>query len=144
MSEWSSRQQPRSITVAFWLFLLAALVQLVVLVVSLSTAGGSITAGREQVAKVADGVGTSQAQLFVGPAIVVGIVIGGLVMIAFIVFDMLMRRGKPWARVVLTVVTVFSLSTAGSLHGLGIIGLLAAVAATVLIFLKPSNAFFAS
>ncbi|AMM21034.1 hypothetical protein AX769_13940 [Frondihabitans sp. PAMC 28766] len=93
---------------------------------------------------MADGVGTSQAQLFVGPAIVVGIVIGGLVMIAFIVFDMLMRRGKPWARVVLTVVTVFSLSTAGSLHGLGIIGLLAAVAATVLIFLKPSNAFFAS
>jgi hypothetical protein len=74
--------------------------------------------------------------------LVTGIVVGVLYIIAFIIFDIFMRRGANWARIVLLIVTVLSITGVASAYGVGAVGVIAAVIAVVLTFLPDSNAYF--
>ncbi len=55
-----------------------------------------------------------------------------------------MRRGANWARIVLLIVTVLSLFGVLSGYGLGAVRVVLGVIATVLIFMKPANEYFAT
>lgn len=65
-----------------------------------------------------------------------------LYIIAFIVFDLFMRRGANWARIVLLIVTILGLTGVVGGFGVGAVGVLASVVAAVLTFLPASNAWF--
>lgn len=87
-----------------------------------------------------------------GGAVVTGAAAGGFIFgtAIRIALAALARQGQNWARIVLTVLAVLSLTgllgglfLAGPLAGLtGLLSIATFVAAAVLLFLKPSNEFF--
>ncbi|ROQ30278.1 hypothetical protein EDF46_3592 [Frondihabitans sp. PhB188] len=134
---------PRSVVLAFWLFLASAALHLGVLVISIASYGTDLLAAKKQVGRITQGVGTSQAQSFAGAGLLAGIAITALIFITFVLISFPMRRGKNWARIVLLVVAVFSLSGVGSYNGVGALAVAAAITAVVLTFLPQSKPFFA-
>jgi hypothetical protein len=133
---------PRMVTVAFWLFLLAVLAHLVEVVVSAVQAPAAIQHAKDQVANSSANTSGVDVNGIIGASVVITIVFGVLFIVAFIVFDLFMRRGANWARIVLLIVTILSLTGVISLYGVGAIGVIAAVVAVILTFLPASNAYF--
>ncbi|GAA4267527.1 hypothetical protein [Frondihabitans peucedani] len=143
MSTTSPTAPPRTIQIAFWLFLLTALAHLVGLIISAATSGSTTAAAKSQLAKAGgSAAATQQAQSFVGAGVAIAIVLGALFLIAFVVFDLFMRRGAGWARIVLLIITILSLTGIVGGYGTGAVGVVAAVVATVLMFLRPSSEYF--
>ena len=64
--------------------------------------------------------------------------------VVFVLFAYFMRRGANWARIVLTVLTALSLLNVLAGYGVGFLQFAATVAALVLIWLRPSNEYFAA
>ncbi|QJA00878.1 hypothetical protein HF024_18865 [Leifsonia sp. PS1209] len=64
--------------------------------------------------------------------------------LVFVLFAVFMRRGRNWARIVLTVLTVISLLNLGGLYFIGGVQVIAAIVATILIWLKPASQYFAA
>ena len=133
---------PRFVTVAYWLFLLVAAVHVVSLIVSIATFGSTTAAAKSQIAKSGSGLSSSQTNGLLGASLGVAVVFGILFIVAFVLFDVFMRRGANWARVVLLVITILSLTGIVGQYGLGALGVVAAVVATVLMFVPTSNAYF--
>jgi K+-sensing histidine kinase KdpD len=129
---------------AFWLYLVAALFSLIGLIVSAATAGGSRDSIKDQLAKQGQTVSDSTVDALITGTVVVAVVIGILYLAAFVLFAFFMRRGAGWARIVLTILTVISLASITSGYGLGAVRVIAAVIATILIFLAPANEYFRS
>lgn len=145
MSTTTPATPPRFVQIAFWLFLLTAAVHLVTLIIAAANSGTTTATAKTQIAKNgASSAVTHQAQSLVGTSVVVGIVLGAVFLIAFVVFDLFMRRGAGWARIVLLIVTILSLSGVIGAYGFGALGVVAAVVATVLMFLRPSGEYFRS
>jgi hypothetical protein len=138
--------RPKLVDIAFWLYVAAAVLSLVGLILSFA----SIDAAREQALRQLEEQGQSgvlppeaiEGALWTGVAI--GAIFALLFAAAYVVFAILMRRGYGWARYVLGALAV--LSVFGLLGGLGIGALqfLCLAAATVLVFLPASNAYFRS
>jgi hypothetical protein len=135
--------QPRVVTVAFWLYLLAAAFEVVTVI-------WSVIAGLNSRARIS-GVLAQQSNLRghhidVGVVLAIGIavavVVGVIAIAAFVVFAFVMRRGYGWARIVLLIVTVLSLIGVAGNDGIGAAKSIAAVVATVLVFLKPASEWF--
>lgn len=138
---------PGSVTGAFLLYLLNALVSLASIIV-LFGEGARADLRRELAAQQSN---LSEADLDslvrVGFIVVIGIAVVFIAL--FLFFAFMMRAGRNWARIVLTVLS--GLSIAGSLGGNAYstgqdwatwAGLAFSVVAIVLMFLTPSNEYF--
>ncbi|AMM20686.1 hypothetical protein AX769_11715 [Frondihabitans sp. PAMC 28766] len=128
--------------IAFWLFMLTALVHVVSLIVSAATYNSNTSSVKGQLTKHGSGVSSSQADAFLGAGLVTSIVIGILFIVALVLFAVFMRRGANWARIVLLILTILSLTGVAGLYGLGALGVVAGVVATILMFLRPSSEYF--
>lgn len=137
--------RPKPVEIAFWLYLAAAVLSLLALVVSFA----SIDAVREQTLRQLEEQGQGDmlppeaVEGAIWTGLVIGVVFALLFAAAYVVFAMLLRRGYGWARWVLAAFTV--LAVFGVLGGgLGVLQFLTLAAATVLVFLPASNAWFRS
>ena len=119
--------RPGTVDGAFWLYLVAPIVGLILGLVNLGTNLPAASA--------------TAASAGVGNGAVVAAVVIGLVIVAFIVSDVFFRRGANWARIVLTVLGALSIL---GVIGLGAIPFVLYAIAIVLSWLPASNAWFRS
>ncbi|MBT2504177.1 hypothetical protein [Curtobacterium sp. ISL-83] len=135
---------PRLVTVAFWLYLLTALAHVVGIIITATMLPAAQQAAKSQIAR--SGASTHGVDMngVVGATFVVSIVIGVLFIIAFIIFDLLMRRGANWARIVLLIITILGITGVAGAYGVGAVGVIASIIAAILTFLPASNAWFRS
>ena len=124
--------RPGTVDAAFWLYLVAPIVGLVLGLVNLGTSIGAASATAANA-----GVGNGA----VGAAVAIGLVIDVVYLVAFIVIDVFFRRGANWARIVLTVLGALSIF---GIIGLGAIPFVLYAIAIVLSWLPASNAWFRS
>ncbi|PZE76609.1 MULTISPECIES: hypothetical protein [unclassified Curtobacterium] len=135
---------PTLVNAAFWLFMLAVLAQIVSLIVSISTFGTAEDEAKRRVASTSSNLSESTVHAALVAGLVIAIVIGVLSIIAFALFDVFMRRGANWARIVLLILTILSVFTILGGHGINAVGEVAAIVATILMYLRPSSAYFAA
>ncbi|MEY9952328.1 hypothetical protein [Leifsonia sp. EB34] len=133
----SAARIPRQVTVAFWLYLIVAALVLVGVVLAAITVEPA-TAHLPHNSRLAADVATSAFVLGVGFAATVGVVYAA----AYVVSAVFLRRGANWARIVLLVVTAFSLFGVLGGYGVGAVRAVVGVVATVLIFVKPGSEYF--
>jgi hypothetical protein len=139
---------PSSVNASFWLYIAAAAVGLVSVVVGAVVGIQRIQSG---LAGRVIPPGTDVSPSVLNTALTVGVALAGAVglisVVAYIVFALLMRRGANWARIVLTVLSSIALvSGIVGLLGLNLLNLLVSVlvvGAAVLLYLPASNAYFA-
>ncbi len=135
---------PIGVTAAFVIFLLAAAASILGVAVLFTDSGGD--AIRTQLATVdLAGSGMTRDQLFsLVRNIAAGITI--LILALYIFFAFMMRAGRNWARIVLTVLAALSLLSVGSGYSGGgalrWVAPLLSLVAIVCMFLKDSNSFF--
>jgi hypothetical protein len=134
---------PRFVNIAFYLFLLVALTQLVGIIVTLVSIPATTAAARRAAeSRGTTSVSAGQIDAIVQAGVIVAVVISVLFLVAFVLFDVFMRRGANWARIVLLILTVLSLFGIAGTYGVGALGVVAGVVATVLMFLRPSSDYF--
>ncbi|MFF1572225.1 hypothetical protein ACFVWR_05715 [Leifsonia sp. NPDC058292] len=140
---------PQPVNIAFWLYIAAAVLSVIsgiVTAVTLSSTRAQIidtlqntdnlkTNGVtvDQLADTSIAIGTTFA--------IITLVFWAVVFVLFAVF---MRRGANWARIVLTILTVISLVNIPWGFFTGLLQVIAAIVATILIWLKPASAYFAA
>jgi hypothetical protein len=120
--------RPGTVETAFWLYLAAPVIGLILSLISIGRVTGSAAAANLPQGAVVAGV-------------VIGIVVNVLYLVAVIVIDVFFRRGRNWARIVLTVLA--ALAVFGVL-GLGVITFVIGLVAIILSWLPASNAWFSS
>jgi hypothetical protein len=132
--------RPRELTASFWLYIVTAAIGLLTLVISLAQLGSLYSRVGTKVSGVtitSDAIHT--AIIFA----VVGVVIRTL-LIAF--FALLMRGGARWSRIVLLILTLFTIASLVSnfTGGYGIAAVQTAVmiVAAILSFRRASSAWF--
>jgi hypothetical protein len=118
--------RPGTVEAAFWLYLVAPVVGLILALVGL---GASTTAANTAAARAGISAGA------VAGLLVTGIVLDVVFLVAVIVVDMFFRRGRNWARITLTVLAVVSF---------GVFTFILAVIALILSWLPASSAWFRS
>ena len=133
---------PRQVTTAFYLFIAAAALSLIALIVSVATIGGTRDAIRRQLATSGQRITESQLDSVLTVSVTLAVVFGVLFIAAYVLFAVFMRRGANWARIVLLVLTVLSLGQIASGFGMGAAQVLVSVIASVLMFLAPANQYF--
>jgi hypothetical protein len=133
---------PQQVTIAFWLYIVGALLSLVSLIISLATIGSLKTTLQRQLATQGQQISDSTLNATIGVSITFAIIFGLLYIAAYVLFAFFMRRGANWARIVLLIVTVLSLFGILDGYGLGAARVIVGVIATILIFLKPANEYF--
>lgn len=136
---------PQRVVLAFWLILAAAVLGLISTIVSSLDPLASLTPQqREQF----EGSGVSPESIS-GIATTIGVVVGLLFAALYVLLAFMIRKGKNWARITLTVLA--ALSVLGFLFGLAggaPVGLLSTlvlilvVAGVVLCYLKPAGEYF--
>lgn len=125
----STNRRPGTVEAAFWLYLIAPIVGLILAIVGL---GAASTAGNAAAAKAGISSGA------VSGILIAGIVIDVIMLIAIIVVDLFFRRGANWARIVMTVLGVLTFFAGG------IFAFILSVVAIILSWLPASNAWFRS
>ena len=135
---------PTPVNAAFWLYIASAAISLIALIVSVATIGPLTDDLRRQLASQGQQVSDSAVSAAIGASIAISVVIGVLYIAAYVIFAVFMRRGANWARIVLLIVTALSLFGIVGGYGLGAVRVVLGVIATVLIFLKPANDYFAA
>lgn len=132
---------PRLVTIAFWLYLVTALIHIISIIVSATQLPQAKQAAQDAIDRTGGSTNGIDVNAVVQASFAVSIVVGVLFIIAFVVFDLLMRRGANWARIVLLIITILGLT--GVVGGVvAILGVLASIVAAVLTFLPASNAWF--
>ena len=120
---------------AFWLFVGAAAVDVLVVLLGLTHIGSTVAVARSR-----PGADPATVGIYIG--IGIGIVLAFELMEAalFVVFGRLARRGVGWARFGLLVLTVLALlGFSEGAYVLGVLRLLLAAAGTALLFLPPQH-----
>lgn len=138
----ASTAAPRFVVIAFWLYLVTALTRVIGIIVSATQLPAAKQAAKDQLQSSGATTNGVNVDSLVQGAFIAGIVVAVLFTAAFVVFDLLMRRGANWARIVLLVVTILGITGIAGGYGLGAVGVLASIAAAVLTFLPVSNAWF--
>lgn len=139
---------PSSVNAAFWLYIAGAAMGLVSVVVGAVVGINRIQSGQftGQVVPPGTDVSPSVINTALAVGVALGIAVGLLSIVAYVVFAVLMRRGANWARIVLTVLSSVALvSGLVGLFGLNLLNLLVSVlvvGAAVLLYLPASNAYF--
>lgn len=139
---------PTTVNTAFWLYIASAVLSVIGGIVTIATA----SSGRAAIIRQLQ---TSNVNLHgqnidtlasaaVGVAIGVSIVTLIFWAVVFVLFAFFMRRGANWARIVLLVLTVVSLVNFRPGFPFGLIQVIASIVAVILIFLRPSSAWFAA
>lgn len=149
----SPEPPPQQVQLSFWLWVASVVVGLVGTVLGLADVE-TIRAQAEEQATASSGGQLDQAAVdaIITFSIVVGIAIGVLFTVATLVFAVLMRRGRNWARILLAVIAGLSLLSSGiSLPNatavvvvVTVLGLVVTLAAVILMFLRPANEWFAA
>jgi len=132
------------VNIAFWLYIVGAALSLIALIVSLATVGSLKDDVQKQLANQGQQISDATLNATVGVSVTLAVVFGILYIAAYVLFAFFMRRGANWARIVLLIVTVLSLFGILGGYGLGAARVVVGVIATVLIFLKPANEYFAA
>lgn len=145
---------PGSVKGAFLIYLLAALLAALGIVLSLTSniwddaiAAGANTSGLD-------------TQTVVNTAKIVTVVVGAILLALYLLFAFKMRAGRNWARIVLTVLSALSIASSfsasasvtvngnvyksTSTQATGWIGAVLGIIAIVLMFLPASNAYFSA
>jgi hypothetical protein len=139
---------PSSITIAFWLFIASAALSVISGIITLIAVANSRASLLDSINSGGTSLKGISPDSFVNAAIGFGITWAIITMIfwvaVFVLFAVFMRRGANWARIVLTVLTVLSLFNVAAGLGAGAVQVIAAIVATVLIWLKPASAYFAA
>lgn len=138
----SSTTAPRQVTAAFWLYLVTALAHVVTIIISATQLPAAQQAAEDQLQRQGTSTNGVDVSGLVGATFIVSIVVGVLFIIAFVIFDLLMRRGANWARIVLLILTILGITGVAGAFGIGAIGVIASIIAAVLTFLPASNAWF--
>ncbi|MFE4468189.1 hypothetical protein ACFRFH_05155 [Leifsonia sp. NPDC056824] len=137
---------PTTVNTAFWLYIASAVLSVIGGIVTITSASSNRAAF----------IRTLQTQNLHGQNIdtlataAIGVAIGLSVVtlifwaIVFVLFAFFMRRGANWARIVLTVLTVLSLANILPGFPFGLIQVIASIVAVILIWLRPSSAWFAA
>lgn len=133
---------PQTVTIGFWLYIVAAVLSLIGLIITLTTAGDSKVAIRRSLAAHGQTVSETTLNAALAVGIAVGVIVGLIFLAAYVLFAILMRRGANWARIILFVLTVLSLTGILGSYGIGAARVVVAIIATVLVFLGPSNQYF--
>jgi hypothetical protein len=138
---------PRTVNIAFWLYVAGAVLSIISGIITIATIGS-------QRAQFLDAVKNSSQTSSQDPNSVVDAVIAAATVwaivtlifwaVTFVLFAYFMRRGANWARIVLTVLTVLSLLNLVTGFGTGFLQVVAAIVAVVLMWLRPSNEYFAA
>ena len=138
-----SPMRPRSVSVAFWLYLLAGALEIVVVIIGIAASLGARQRVHAELIKTGAATGRHiDVSTVIGIGIGVSVVFGVIALAAFLVFAILMRRGYGWARIVLLIITVLALIGVTGADGIGALKAIVAIAATVLVFLPASSAWF--
>lgn len=136
---------PRQVNIGFWLYIVAAALSVVGLIISAVTVGARRTTLQHQVASAGHTqLTSSDINTLITIGVVVGVVFAVIWVALFVLFAVFMRRGAGWARIVLTIVTALSLVNILGSYGAGALQVAAAIVATVLIWLRPSSEYFAA
>jgi hypothetical protein len=135
---------PRQVVIGFWLYIAAAVLSVISLIIALAGSGGARDAVAAQLTEQGVEVSDSAINALIGASIGVSIFFAVVWTAAFVLFAFFMKRGANWARIVLTVITVLSLINLFSGFGLGAVQVVASVIATVLIWLRPASEYFAA
>ena len=139
---------PTTVNTAFWLYIASALLSVISGIITISLVGGDHAAIVRQLQNSnADLHGQNidtLANAAVGVAIGVSIVTLIFWAVTFVLFAFLMRRGANWARIVLTVLTALSLVNIPNGFGTAALQVVLSIVAVILIWLRPSNAWFAA
>ena len=138
----SATTTPRVVMVAFWLYLVTALAHVIGIIISATQLPAAQQAAKDQLQQSGTSTNGVDVDGILGATLVVSIVIGVLFIIAFIIFDLFLRRGANWARIVLLIVTILGITGVAGGFGLGAVGVIASIVAAVLTFLPASNAWF--
>lgn len=140
---------PGTVTGAFALYVLAALVSVVSAILLTTESGREEVRRAVREAQASSGMNPADFDAAVSLAIGIGIGFVVLFIALYLFFAFMMRAGRNWARIVLTVLS--GLSIAGGLSGTAAAGgmtwanwvsLVFSVLAIVLMFLTPSNEYF--
>jgi hypothetical protein len=133
---------PKRVNIAFWLYIAAAALSLISLIISLTTVDASRSALEQQLERQGTTVDQATLDAAIGATITASVVFGLLYLAAYVLFAFFMRRGANWARIVLLVITALSLLDVLSGFGVGAVRVLLGVIATVLIFTGDAGPYF--
>lgn len=145
-------EPPSQVNIAFWLYIAAAVLSVISGIVTAISVTANRAAILQQITDSLDKAQTNGADVnpntLTDAAITFGIVWAIITLIfwalVFVLFATFMRRGRNWARIVLTILTVVSLLNLGGLYFIGGLQVIAAIVATILIWLKPASQYFAA
>jgi len=140
-------EPPRTVNIAFWLYVVGAVLSVVSGIITIATIGSTRDAALEQIRNSPNANGQNAQALVDG--IIAAATIWAIVTlifwaVVFVLFAYFMRRGANWARIVLTVLTALSLLNVLAGYGVGFLQFAATVVALVLIWLRPSSEYFAA
>ncbi|SEB15054.1 hypothetical protein [Leifsonia sp. 21MFCrub1.1] len=139
---------PTTVNIAFWLYIVGAVLSVVSGIITIAVVSGS-RADQVRIIEQQGGDLKGLTAQQVADASVTFLVTWSIVTlifwaIVFVLFAYFMRRGANWARIVLTVLTVLSLLNLLTGFGTGLLQVLATIVAVVLMWLRPSSAYFAA
>jgi len=133
---------PKQVTISFWLYIAAAAVSLISLIMSLASVATSRSALQHQLSSQGQKFSSSQLDALITVTTTIAVIIGIVFIAAYVIFALFMRRGANWARIVLLILTVLSLFEVASGYGLGALRAVLGVIATILIFLPAASEYF--
>ncbi len=139
---------PSQVNIAFWLYIAAAVLSVVSGIITVVRVLGSRQAAIDALTNGNTTLKGITVQQAADASVAFGTVLAIITLlfwaITFVVFALQMRRGRGWARIVLTVLTVISLLNLPWGYGAGALQVIAAIVATILIWLRPASEYFAA
>jgi len=133
---------PSHVNIAFWLYVAAAALSIVSLIISLATLGPQREAAQRQLEASGQPVSGSTLDAIITAGVVISVIFAIIWVAVYVLFAFFMKRGANWARIVLTILAALSLLNILSSYGVGALQALAAIVATILIWLRPANEYF--
>jgi hypothetical protein len=134
--------EPRFVTLAYQLYLAAAALSVVSLVVAITTTSSYRASIASELAREKQHISSGQLDAIITATTVINVIFAIIWVFAFVFFARKMRRGANWARITLTVVTFLSFINFGSGYWAGAAQFAAALAAVILMWLPRSNRYF--
>lgn len=138
---------PRTVNIAFWLFVAGAVFSVISGIITIATIGSQradIIAALRNSKQAGSTNPESLADTLIATTTTLTVVTLIFWAVVFILFAFFMRRGANWARIVLTVLTVLSLLNLVNGFGAGALQVIATIIGVILIWLRPSSEYFAA